>query len=63
MLHVDYGNKRVDYPHLIVCKSSNEMLEWCRNNFKPQSYYFSYDYRGCYFVREKDATLFALKWV
>jgi hypothetical protein len=64
-LHVDYGGKQIDYPHLVefgCVNNSNEVHEWCKLNFKPLSYYYSYDYGGWYFVKEKDAMFFSLRW-
>ncbi len=68
-LIVDYGLKRVIMPYRVSLENYydaqiNEMHAWCYKTCKPDTYYQAGGWPGyMYFVRDKDATLFRLRWI
>ena len=68
-LKVDYGLKSVEYPFKVAAPSewftgsAIEITIWCKERFKPETFYYYNSERAWYFVREKDAAFFALKWL
>lgn len=68
-LNVDYGLKRVvmpfkvDAPYVDFDYSYNlEQTVWCSQHFKKETYHYFRADQAWYFVREKDAAFFALRW-
>ena len=66
-LNVDYGTRRVVMPFKVEVPTkwfsdSIEQTVWCSQHFKSETYHYYSHERAWYFLREKDAAFFALRW-